>query len=207
MKRALSLAILAIMFVMCFGIANADVIYDSMPGNVYDMGQGGTISGSETFPGTIYTAQFFTVSGGDFTLDSVEIAARPIAAESSWVNLYILADNSGTPGSIIENLGTIEIFDGVYQFNSTTNPLLQDGTGYWIAGYPGADSSWSMWCQTSGPLVGTYAFNEGNGWYTFVGAIDSMRINGTPVVPEPSSILMLLGGAGALGGIIIRKRK
>lgn len=167
---------------------------------------GATISGPNAPIGLYYESQQFTVTDGDCTLSSIVIPAWAVSG-TPLIGVSILADDSGSPGAEIESLGTMTISDGIYEFFSTTHPLLYNMQDYWVAVYPGGSDTWAAWYLTNN-YVGTYAYYvDGEDWVVEYGTLNAMRVNGTPVVPEPSSILMLLGGAGALGGIIIRRRK
>lgn len=206
MKKFLSLVILLVLFAMFAGIANAFVIYDNMEGNVYDGTSYDLITGSGAFIGSNYVAEPFIAWDGDYTLCSIEIPVSIDAGTSSLI-VALLADDSGTPGSLIESIGPTTIGSGIVQFNSVTHPVLYDYTQYWVAVYPGGSDTWASWYLTTNS-VGSLAYNENDeGWTVDESSLPAMRVNGCDPVPEPSSILMLLSGAGALGGIIIRRRK
>jgi hypothetical protein len=205
MKKALSLAVLVFLFVMCAGIANAFVIFDNMPGNVYDGTSGATVSGPTSPIGTNYAAQMFTVGDGDCTLTSIEIPAWVVMGTPS-ISVSLLADDGGVPGSLIESFGAMNISNGIYQFNSATNPLLYNIQNYWVAVYPGGPDTWAAW-NLSDNYIGLWAYDQdGNGWVSDYGTEQAMRVN-ADIVPEPASLMMLLCGAGALGGMFLRRRK
>jgi len=199
-------------FTLCVGVAQADVLYNTLPG--YDNSAGATISGTGAATQTYLSyAQPFTVAGGNFTLSSVEVAASwagyPLR-NASTVSLSLLADNTGTPGSEIESLGTMSTAypASVIQFNSSSHPLLESGQTYWVAMLPGASNTWASWCVVGSHTPGLGAIDEGSGWATSTNdGICAMKVNAVSAVPEPGTLLALCSGILGLAGFAARHRK
>lgn len=82
--------------------------------------------------------------------------------------------------------------DGV-AFDPTTGGLYLSGDG----------ERFSLWNRSAATLT-SYLVNSGGD--TGMGYDLAFQQTRDPVVPEPSSLLALLSGMGALGGLVIRKR-
>lgn len=210
MRRTVLLATILVALALCVGVAQADVLYNTIPG--YDAGQGTTIVGPDwMFKGWLpyrACAQPFTVGEGNFSLISVEIAAF-LGAGSPSVRLAVLADNSGVPGIEIESLGTMSTTQSasIIQFNSSTHPLLEAEQRYWVGVFPGGADTWAAWCYVGSGTEGLSAEDKGSGWTGYEGGLCAMRVEAdpaAPVVPEiPAATLAPLGLA-VLG--LIRRR-
>ncbi len=198
-------------FALCLGVAQADVLYDTLPG--YDTGGGASVLGAESTPGFYLSeAQPFTVSSGNYNLSSISIAAFWAGSKyggTPLVSLSLLADNGGVPGSEIESLGSMSVSytPGIVQFNTKSHPLLETGQTYWVGVFPGAADTWAGWCVVGSHTPGLTAQNNGSGWTAINGIILAMKVDAAPVVPEPSALLALCSGVLGLAGFAARRRK
>jgi hypothetical protein len=212
MKGTVLLVGFVMAFALCVGVAQADVLYDTLPG--YDAGQGGSVLGADSIiKAYLSEAQPFTVSSGNFTLSSVKIAAFWAGSQygcTPLVSLSLLADNSGVPGSEIESLGSMSATQStsIIQFNSSTHPLLDAGKTYWVGVFPGASNTWVGWCSVGSHTPGLIAQDNGSGWTALAyGVLSAMKVNAAPAVPEPSALLALCSGVLGLAGFAARHRK
>lgn len=102
-------------------------------------------------------AQAFTTDNRFYTLNSVTVELHHTSGGSSMADVTLRADSAGSPGAIIENLGTqtfSAMSDTAYQRNSMSNPLLEPNTQYWVVvGYVSGDFEFNYAAGTtaSGP--------------------------------------------------------
>lgn len=213
MKGTALLASLVVGLALCVGVAQADVLYDTLAG--YDGGGGVSISGLDCVLKEYSSyAQPFTVSASTFTLSSVKIAALWFGypyGNASSVSLSLLADNGGAPGTEIESLGIANTTRSasVIEFISSAHPLLEAGQTYWIGVLPAAANTWAGWCPVGSHTLGISANDKGSGWTVSANGVKlAMKVEATAAVPEPSSALLAMcGGIPCLAGFAARRRK
>jgi MYXO-CTERM domain-containing protein len=188
--------------------ASGEVLYNNFgPGNSYEYTIVSTIS---NWPGdTHQRAMPFTVVGGDFYLDTIEMAiGMDIAMPSqNQVFIEIHADDSGVPN--LTPLASV-LVDGQMGFCGFLNPpvvaqfsgtlTLHEGVQYWVAARA-TENSFLGWAANSIGDVGLKASrHNGEPWQTGSGTRSAYRVNGTPV-PGPG-VAALLG----LGLLTSRRR-
>jgi hypothetical protein len=152
----------------------------------------------------------FTPSGNDFFLDQIEIAVR-LEAGPNLLDVWIMSDNSNSPGSILESFdfaGDVPGSADIISKNSVSRPVLNAGTKYWIAlsTASGDPNNTSVdWYLTDPEVLDTMAFRnpEGGSWSAYTTTVSAFRISGTPV-PIPGAIWLLSSG---LIGLIGLRRK
>jgi hypothetical protein len=122
------------------------------------------------------------------------------------------SDNSGAPGSLIEQIGsgltaTATSFPGsLVTANSIATPItLTAGTPYWLVLTPEANTfiTWAGGGSSAPPSATSI---DGGSTWPFVGTADlEFEIDGTPVVtspvPEPASFGLLAGIVTLLYGV------
>jgi hypothetical protein len=109
-----------------------------------------------------------------------------------YFSLFLYSDESGEPGSMIEELGSDlggDVDVGLVTANSFTPIDLTAGTEYWLVMAPSspyAEASWdgggsSLVPEASSIALGTPAWTIGSGNAEF-------QIDGTLMTPEPSTL-------------------
>jgi hypothetical protein len=139
--------------------------------------------------------------------------------------LSVFSDVSSAPGVIVGSpLEAVSPFnnngiDGFYEFASSSGVLLDAATTYWLVasmatlapgqGYlhlttDGAQTSsdgWSIGDQAYADLGESFPWHSIGGGYTLQLSMDAIDV---VAAPEPSRVLLLLGG---LGAVITRRRR
>lgn len=184
------------------------VIYSTFgPGDSYADGAGWTVAGTGGPFGYQAKACSFAVSGGDHLLGTIDVG---ISAYSEGPILVSLRDdNASLPGSILESF-TLTPASGIVSLPSVSRPLLRDGLSYWVTLEPGAAGSNVAWCDSDPTVYGPSANDRGAGWVPLSSGfgLPAYRVTGEPVsaaVPEPITMISLLGGLTALGTYLRRR--
>jgi hypothetical protein len=103
------------------GVANAETIVSSFS------------SGQSTiyFPlSGAWVASPFQTDAQSWTLSSVSIGL--LAPDLSILSVYLLSDNTGTPGTPLTGLQFNSNVDSIYTFDVTNTIMLNPSTMYWI---------------------------------------------------------------------------
>lgn len=182
--------------------ARADIVLYS------DLGPGGTYDTTTSYPigndfsgGTDVYLMQFTTTGGPADLSSITVALGEIGALGDSVNVSLLSDSGGSPGSVLETSQaavTSDFFAGgslVTATSASPSLLLQSGTTYWVevsAVTPANSFGWFFNSTGASGTVGssldggmTFGFNPGT--------LGAFSVNGTPQVaaPEPNYLYQL----------------
>lgn len=158
----------------------------------------------------------FTTGNGSYNLDFVNLfLGEQTASSNFFVRLY--SNNSGVPGTILTSFtpnAPITTTLAVNQFNpSSVVPLAANSTYWLVAGVSANDGGSYSWGYTSsfnetgvsGWTIGNgydFSSSQGTTWVADPNAGPyQFSVNATegdpPLVPEPSSVMGLLG----LGGL------
>jgi hypothetical protein len=215
-------ALLRAAFAVCLaGLAvplQADIIFSNFgaPGSLYQTGFNGSEAGTVTIGSTgnhlLINAVRFTVPTGIWQVSQVDAAVRNVSGPADAV-LLIAVDSSGLPGPFVGSSS----FTGIPVENNTCCPLTTwvvpsntvvlgsafQPVNYWFVVGPGGATS-DLW-QWAPSALGPNAFQEDNGpWMDggalqHEGAFDVLGVNQlAPSAPEPSTLLLLGCGIGAL---------
>lgn len=187
----------AVVTLVTIGSARADDLFN----NLSAAPTGADPVGSDWGP----LADSFSTGSSVFQFTSLKVILNGAPATGS-VTAYLLDDSATTPGSILETIGTFdeaELTGGSSLFTLDTSYFLSPGTRYWIeltSDDNNANWQWSLDNSGTGVADEFVANYQGSGsWQVFTNLNGpyQMEIAGTPV-PEPSSILLLALGLGAL---------
>ena len=182
------------------------VLYDNFSGgDGYNNDVGGTIGYSTN----VEQGQGFSISGGDFFLDSV-VAAIGYIEGINEVTLTLFDDDGGAPGLALESVTLFDLPPGggdeeppsLFSFSGTT--VLSEDVTYWLIASGVNDTSalllWNF--NDTGALLDRASRDDGGPWLITADATAlAMRINGSPI-PAPGA-LGLLGAAG----LVSRRRR
>jgi hypothetical protein len=152
----------------------------------------------------------FTPIGNDFYLDQIEIAVS-LEDGPNILDVWIMSDNSGLPGSILEAFdfsGDVPDSPAIISKNSVSRPILSANTQYWIAlsTASGDPTNTSVdWYLTDPQVIGTMAFRDpqGGSWTSWTAQVSAFRISGT-AVPIPGAVWLL--GSGLIGLVGLRRK-
>jgi hypothetical protein len=151
----------------------------------------------------------FTVSNGPFSLNSVTLALGQGTGYTNNLAISLLADNSGAPGALLENIVSHPVdatnFYAVLTYQSSLHPILAEGFKYWLLLEPTdhnlvdrQNNSDYSWAGSYGASLGAVAyrqfnFNSGDwdNWQLYNTFLPAFRIEGLSV-PEPSSGSLIL---------------
>src|ERR1700733_3277250 len=165
---------LMIAAILCATHLGAGVIFSTFgPDTSYDTVNGYTLGLGNLFGNSGYSDAFEftpTESGSlEDILMAIQYIYQPgIATGSNQLDVWLMSDSSGSPGSILESFqyngtsGNTE--ESIITLQSSSNPFLTAGTEYWLAAGP-ADllNSWFSWQDNDEGLMGTYSQRVGSG--------------------------------------------
>jgi hypothetical protein len=203
-KRAfLLIALVGLVFV---GTDRADNLFNNLGGAP----NGADPTGNEWGP----LADSFSTGSSAFDLNSLTVALSGTPSAGT-TPAYLLSDSSTTPGSVLEEIGSIgeaslSTAPGFYTLS--TSYVLSPGTMYWIELTSDDNSAnWDWSFDTSGRgVAGEFLanFQGGSTWLVFPddNGPYQMEVAGTNEVPEPSSIVLLFAGLTAILCVAFRRR-
>lgn len=202
--------------------SNGETIFNTFgPGDSYNSGAAFAAGWNQTEDYGQAVAGRFFVNGGNYCLDSVTLALGHVQ-DTSRMTLSIVQDNGGLPtGSLVElvvgDLATVSSLNQVVTFNSSLNPVLGEGSAFWLLLGPATenlstpdDNAAYQWF-TSGVIgpTGLRGYNFGQNqwmpWDVYNSTLPAFRIEGI-AIPEPASLWLLLGGLSLVGIRCWRRR-
>ncbi len=180
--------------------SQGDVLFTNFGvGDTYNTGKGWTLSDGEPLNFDIDQGDAFIVNGGDFFLDSIDLAIGLVLGQNRiFIDVYTTV--GGLPGVVIDSA----VIDGQMGLFGQANPpivamfsgvtTLFDGEQYFVTASTDSNT-WAAWNLNNVDDFGPHASREGLGdWNVANDLRGAFRVNGT-AVPAPG-VLALLGVAG-----------
>jgi len=177
-------------------------IYSNLgPGDTYDTLVHGIMG--PPWGGISYAIPLSFTASGDLILEQVEVAVS-LKEGDNQINVAIMTDVGNLPGAVIESWSLVGAM-GLFGTNpplvvatSVVQPALSPGTQYWLA-VSATGATWAYWHQNITGDVGLIAYTMSSGpWQTGGGYRGAARVTGSPIVPAPGAISLVLIGLGAL---------
>lgn len=183
--------------------ANADVLFNNFgSGDSYQLDRGWTMSYGGPLGGDVFeSAMPFTITGGDYYLDSANVAVL-----HNWGPDLVYADirknQGGAPGAILESTSgtgvtTPFVWSPPMELTFSGTLRLEEGRTYWLALKTPEEDALTSWAFNDINQYGTYSQRlNGGPWNVYEGVpgTDSQqgvyRINGTPA-PAPAALALL----------------
>jgi len=166
------------------------IVYSTLgPGGSYNCCNSNyTITGAGSMIGGPYSqAQPFTASWSS-PITQIDLATGWVSGGDSF-NIYLLSDNSGSPGSVITSwlgLPAASSFGSCCALSTVTGYIsVTLGTTYWLEVQSAANDMWGTWNDNTSDTAPAYQI-----W--------------AATTPEPSTLLLLLPGAALL---LLRRRR
>lgn len=186
--------------------AQAVIIYDNITSPATTNG------GNPIGPALGPLADSFSVTGSTTTLDTVQLLLDKTSATSGSVRVDLFNDNSGTPGTLNTNIGSVNdsaLSTGTFNLFTFT-PSISLATGrYWIelSTVGTSSANWAFSTNIGRPgLAGEriYAATQNGGaGFQISSFAFQMRLNN---VPEPDTLALI--SIGLVGvGFSKRRRK
>jgi hypothetical protein len=199
------------------GHAKADfIIYSNFgPGQTYEPGfysvSGG---GGGNFPNGFALAESFHPTVNSlFSSVALPLTLVPgfNGGNTNAFTVSLMSDAGGHPGTTLESFSITGVplypNSAIEKFTSKINTLLNAGTTYWIAVFPGAADTFGGWSIKSTGATGiSKTGNDGVTWSAYTDTSAAFEVDGLKIVPEPASLTMLGIGTLSLLGFAWKRK-
>jgi hypothetical protein len=201
---------------VCATLTQAGTLYTTFgSADSYNTGSGATL-GLGTFSGNGgYSDAFDFVPVADGSVYTIRMAVQylyqpPESIGPNQLNVWLMSDNSGAPGAILEPFlfsgpsGTT--YQSIITLESISHPYLAAGARYWLgAGPVDLLNSWYGWQNNDQSIFGSYSQRIGNGsWGPAIpGALTPAFDISTP---EPSSLILEVSGMVCILAMTLLRR-
>lgn len=198
---------------MCMALSVSATVGYCVPVTVFTNYQGGN-SGGQAIGTDMALAMSFTPTSNAF-LTSAELYLFSGGAAASNMDIFLMSDSGGNPGSVLESLGTIALSSStpsLFTATASGTTLLTSGTTYWIAAAFSSGSVAAGWASGGSPFTAE-RFSSANGingpWQPNSNALQFI-VNGetasrTAAVPEPATLGLTAAALGSL--LYVKKRR
>lgn len=191
--------------------APAQVLFSNLgPGDSFDSSVGWILSSSASACGIDQQIATSFVPSSTASLGTVELALDLFGGGANEIDIAVMTDAAGVPGATLESIhlsGAIPGSPALVTATSALNPVLTGGTTYWVAALVGLDTCGAWWFNNTGDLDIAGSFDSGASWSGFPGlTAGALRVSGTAVVPEPTT-LGLLGALVIATPLALRRRR
>lgn len=186
--------ILGVSFILSTAVlSRAAVIYSTIPvSNTFNLTYAFAFGGPSSPWGEIDLGARFTVpSVTDLYVDTIDLAFDSYSV-SAVVDVEIMTDNSGKPGTVLQTAQLTAPNDAAVVTADFANSLaLTVGSSYWVCVSTQSNGQ-VLWKYASPALTGNCRYTRDH-WQTSSGYSDmpAFRLNG---VPEPATIALLCTG-------------
>jgi PEP-CTERM motif len=194
--------------------ASPIAVYDNFgPGQSYDTGDSWAVLSVAGHSGQALAVPFSPAS--TVTLDAVLLPLNYLSGTNSVV-VSLHPDVGGQPGATSLESFTLtglptEPTSTVFQLNSVSEPVLDAGTTYWIAAFPGSSETEAGWLWNSTGALGFSGTLDGGNTWVYDDNPDypapALEVLGNQVATPEPSVLMMLAGLGVCTVEWRRRRK
>jgi len=170
---------------------------------------GGNNAGCAGLP---YQPAFAFTPGTTAYLTQIELSLYPAedSGQEGSVIVSLMTNSGGLPGTVLEQWATTPGY-GTLTLDSLANPLLTDGTQYWLGAADSLGGGGAIGWNTSQDL-GSYADMETGSWVLGSSSaqmgyfeVDANTVN--PQAPEPASLLTFsIGLVGLIAARAVKRR-
>lgn len=197
-------------------VLQADVVFTNVNSSDVSDGSavcGGSSNGCPNQQTGISDAEAFTPTA-DFTLTDAQMLVYEVPGSGDPdFNVFLDSNASGTPGSVIEQIGFGLAATAAFPnssfvtANSIATPItLTSGTEYWLVLRPADSDSYVGWSNGGSPSV-PFASTSADGtvWITAT-STDQFQIDGTPITTTPEPSTLPLASVAVLSLLIAARR-